>query len=89
MLHGEGLASYNVVEFFVDTYEDKMEDHYLGENGEDLMRSTSDEHRGPGRRRNDRRFLYQPNHPKFMKKLRIKRSEGHNQLPNFIGRFFP
>jgi hypothetical protein len=87
MLRGEELKGYNIIEFFVNTYEDDMERRYLEENEEESTEPTSDEHRGPGRQRNDR-YLYLPNHPKFIKKLRIKRSRGHNQLPNFIGRFF-
>ena len=88
MLCGEELKGYNIIEFFVNTYEDNMEHRYLEENKEESTEPASDEHRGPGRRRNDW-YLYLPNHLKFTKKLRIKRSRGHNQLPNFIGRFFP
>ena len=87
MLRGEELKGYNIFEFFVNTYEDNMEHHYLEENEEESTEPASDEHRGPGCQRNDR-YLYLPNHPKFTKKLRIKRSRGHNQLPNFIGCFF-
>ena len=88
MLRGEELKGYNIIEFFVNTYKDNMECCYLEENEEESTKPVSDEHRGPGRRRNDR-YLHLPNHPKFTKKLRIKQLQGHNQLPNFIGCFFP
>jgi hypothetical protein len=71
MLRGEELKGYNIIEFFVNTYEDDMERRYLEENEEESTEPASDEHRGPGRRRNAR-YLYLPNHPKFTKKLRIK-----------------
>ena len=88
MLCEEELKGYNIIEFFVYTYEDNMECFYLKENKEESTEPVSDEHRGPGCWRNDQ-YLYLPNHPKFTKKLRIKQSWGHNQLPNFIGHIFP
>ena len=71
MLRGEELKGYNIIKFFVNTYEDDMECHYLKANEEESTEPASDEHRGPGHWRNDR-YLYLPNHPKFTKKLRIK-----------------
>jgi hypothetical protein len=44
MLHGEELQGNNIVEFFVNTYEDDMERHYLEENEEESTKLTSDEH---------------------------------------------
>ena len=87
MLRGHAVEEYNIVEYFVHTYEEDMETRYKDQDNEVVDKMT-DEHRGPGRKRNER-ILYLPNHPKYGKKLRIKRSRGHNQLPNFIGRFFP
>jgi hypothetical protein len=67
MLRGEELKGYNIIEFFVNTYEDNMECRYLKENEEDSTKPMSDEHRGPERRRNDW-YLYLPDHSKFTKK---------------------
>lgn len=91
MLRGESLEDMNIIEYFVHTYEDDMESRYLmaeedENNGDDDP--VTDEHRKPGRKRNER-VLYLPNHPKYTRKLHIIRSRGHNQLPNFIGHYFP
>lgn len=88
MLRGESLEDMNIIEYFVHTYEADMERRYLAADEDDNNDSDADEHRRPGRKRNER-VLYLPNHPKYTRKLRILRSRGHNQLPNFIGRYFP
>ena len=89
MLRGEGLKDMNIIEYFVHTYEADMERRYLvadeDDNDDDPV---ADEHRKPGCKRNEC-VLYLANHPKYTQKLRILRSRGHNQLPNFIGRYFP
>jgi PIF1-like helicase len=87
MLRGDALEHLNIVEYFVHTYEDDMDRRYLDTN-DDESDPLTDQHRKPGRKRNER-VLYRRNHPRFNQKLRIVRSRGHNQLPNFIGRFFP
>jgi hypothetical protein len=66
-----------------------MERRYLAaDEDEDDEDPVADEHRKPGRKCNER-ILYLSNHPKYTRKLRILRSRGHNQLPNFIGHYFP
>ena len=87
MLRGDALEHLNIVEYFVHTYEDDM-DHRYSDANDDEADPLTDQHRKPGRKRNER-VLYRRNHPRFNQKLRIVRSRGHNQLPNFIGRFFP
>ena len=87
MLRGDALEHLNIVEYFVHTYEDDMDRRYLDTN-DDESDSLTDQHRKPGRKRNER-VLYRRNHPRFNQKLCIVRSRGHNQLPNFIGRFSP
>ncbi len=49
---------------------------------------TTDLHRKPGRCPNPR-VRYLPSHPKYVSVHRVLRTNGHNALPNFIGRYFP
>ena len=85
MLRGDTLGNYNVIEFFVDTYETNL-----------TSRDLSAEHRsrkragGPtlGRPRHEH-VPYLPEHPKSGNKQRVIHPRGHNNLPNFIGRYFP
>ena len=83
MLRGESLVHCNIMEYFVDTYKADMEKHYMHSTND-----TTDQHQRPGQKQNEC-ILYLPAHPKYQQKLRVKWTRGHNQLPNFIGRFFP
>ena len=83
VLRGESLAHCNIMEYFVDIYEADMKKRYMHS-----ANDTTDQHWRPGWKRNEC-ILYLPAHPKYPQKLRVKRTCGHNQLPNFIGRFSP
>lgn len=81
---GEELSHYNIVDFFVNTYEGD-----IGQRAEaDGSSAAGDEHRRPGRPKNVR-VRYQSLHPAYRKKERIVRTRGHNTLPNFVGSPFP
>jgi len=69
------LENWNVLDFLVETYE------------EDMGRRASVPSRW-GRHRNER-FPYQEGHWKTSKKTRVKRADGHRNLPNIIGQWFP
>ena len=60
MLRGHAVEEYNIVEYFVHTYEEDMETRYKDQDNE-VVDGMTDEHRGPGRKRNER-ILYLPNH---------------------------
>jgi|SRR5882762_10025141 len=97
---GEDLSDYNMVDFFVDTYETDLTAQERTQ-GKDVAVEISDDEDGDGsddnefprpqkrgRPANDR-ICYLPEHPLVKTKQCIKRSSGHNNLPNFIGRYFP
>lgn len=71
-LRGDGFASFNVIDYFVDTYEAKY------------VPGSS----GTGRPSN-KRTQYRDPHPRRDLKSRTRRGAGHNNLPNFIGQYFP
>ncbi|KAF8195697.1 hypothetical protein K438DRAFT_1968205 [Mycena galopus ATCC 62051] len=81
---GDELSSYNIIDFFVDTYEVDI----AKEVDTEIQEVNVDGHRRPGRPKNAR-VRYQPPHPAWRKKERVVRSRGHNTLPNFIGSPFP
>jgi len=80
---GVELEDYNVLDFFVDTYETE-----LTRADRDAEMFNEDVHRGPGRPRNPR-VRYLTSHPKSGTVHRVIRSPGHRNLPNFLGRWFP
>ena len=80
---GTELEDYNVLDFFVDTYETEIT---KADRERDL--SEDDARRGPGRPRNPR-ARYLTMHPKSGTVHRVTRSQGHCNLPNFLGRWFP
>lgn len=80
---GTELEDYNVLDFFVDTYETEIT---KADREMDLL--EDDAHRGPGRPRNPR-VRYLTTHPKSGTVQRVIRSPGHRNLPNFLGRWFP
>lgn len=78
----------SVFSFFSDTYEINVREHSKTQSEEVVEEDTSDNARRPGRRKNER-FRYAQEHPKHTSKQRIRRTQGHNNLPNFVGRYFP
>ena len=74
-LRGDTLEDFTILSFFINTYE---EDEGKG----------SDPCSTRGRARNPR-IPYQRSHWKFNKKTRVLRSDGHRNLPNIIGQWFP
>ncbi|KAJ3511695.1 hypothetical protein NLJ89_g3948 [Agrocybe chaxingu] len=102
---GEALTDWNIIEFFVNTYEEdirtKTSDTTAGNQEEDTSASRpvdteegsyDDGSRGPRVRRGrqpNQRVPYLDAHPKHKQVQRVIRSEGHNNLPNFVGQFFP
>ena len=90
MCRGESLANCNMLDFFVDTYEEdipqktRRSDNNLDSNDSDNDDGTVTS----GRPRHDR-IPYLCSHPKSKQKQRVKRYRGHRNLPNFIGRYFP
>ncbi len=91
-LRGEELADRNVINFFVDTYEEPIKKAKRNRTSPDADSEIHDEdsdiHRKAGRRPNIR-VRYVASHPKYESIHRVLRSKGHNALPNFIGQYFP
>jgi hypothetical protein len=85
LARGEELADYNLVDFFVNTYEVDIGKHAEPEpDSEDI----GDSRRRPGRPKGVR-VKYLTSHEAHNKKQRVIRSRGHNTFPNFIGSSFP
>ena len=85
MLRGVVLEDYNVIDFFVHTYEMPLKkDNISG----DSQFSSDGVHRKRGHPSHEH-VPYLPNHVKSQIKQRVIRGAGHNNLPNFIGRYFP
>ena len=80
---GTELENYNILDFFVDTYETEIT---KADREAELF--AEDARRGPGRPRNPR-VRYLTSHPKSGTVQRVIRSPGHRNLPNFLGRWFP
>lgn len=78
---GHALQSYNMIDFFVDTYDQERKS---SSRGADDTATTSSSSTNRGRPPNER-VAYLATHPKGSKANRVIRSEGHNTLPNFIG----
>lgn len=94
---GDALSDYNVLDFFVDTYEEEIRynKHTIIDNGNDIRTSSASsdlplaEHHITRGRPPNLRVQYHPQHPKASRVQRVCRSEGHRNLPNIIGRYFP
>ncbi|THG98262.1 hypothetical protein EW026_g3885 [Hermanssonia centrifuga] len=87
-LHGEQLADYALLDFFVNTYEEQIS-HHCSKTTEGVeILDMSDIHCKPGRRSNNR-VQYLSSHLAYKQTQRVVQSKGHNTLPNFIGRYFP
>ena len=79
---GESLEACNLLNFFSDTYDAKKM-----ANDREVAEDIS-EHVRRGRPRHER-VPYLPSHPRSQTHQRIICPPGHNNLPNFIGRWFP
>jgi len=93
---GDSLAKSNVIDFFTNSYEIDMDSKsrrtanvvlQQTEQADDLSDLTCTPRR-VGRPRHER-VPYLPTHPKAKQKQCIFQAQGHNNLPNFIGRYFP
>ena len=85
MFRGIDLEDYNVIDFFVNTYEVPLKK-------EDIQSETQS-HNNRGYQKFGRpchtRVPYLRSHVKSQTRQRVIRGSGHNNLPNFIGRYFP
>lgn len=90
MCWGDGLANYNMLNFFVDTYEEDIP-HYTrcSDGSSDSENSDDDRATAPQGRPCHDCFPYLGMHPKVKQKQRVKRYWGHRNLPNFVGWYFP
>jgi hypothetical protein len=84
---GEALSGHNMIDFFVNTFEEAGSAWEQESEGVDSL-TGSDQCRKRGRPRNER-VPYLDQHPRARNLHRVLRSKGHNNLPNFIGRYFP
>jgi hypothetical protein len=101
-LRGDDLEDVNVLDFFVDTYEEDVKrtrrsqevDVEVEDNIEALDADIDGEQsRGPtgskrGRPRHNR-SQYKEGHPQRAQKQRVMRQDGHRNLPNFVGPYLP
>ena len=92
---GKRCPSSNILDFFVNTYEADIDKRSRQQQkaAASVTDDQTDLMRGPKRHRGLRplheRVRYLESHPKYNSKYRIIRSQHHNTLPNFIGRYFP
>ena len=80
---GTELDGYNLLDFFVETYEAEVT---KADREAELL--DEEVRRGPGRPRHPR-VRYLNTHPKSASIHRIIRARGHRNLPNFLGRWLP
>ncbi|KAH9958182.1 hypothetical protein BGW80DRAFT_1256940 [Lactifluus volemus] len=89
---GDALSGYNVLQFFVDTYEERVKQAVVNtaDSDSDSEAVTQENNRpcGMGRPKHDR-VRYREGHPKANLCQRVIRPQGHRNLPNFMGRYFP
>jgi hypothetical protein len=82
-LRGDLLEDYNVLDFFMDTYEKETQSRdnkFLSGEDNDLPRMG---------RLPSTRSPYRRPHPKAKVCHRVVRNENHNNLPNFMGPWLP
>ena len=82
---GSELEAFNVLEFFVNTYEESIS---TTSESMDIDEKVQESSQRKGRPKHDR-VSYQSNHPKYGQVQRVIRPIGHHNLPNFIGQYFP
>lgn len=80
-LRGNVLESYSVVQFFSQTYEER-----LSRARNATIPSDGASARG---RPANLRAPYLASHPKHTSTVRVRRSPNNNCLPNFVGKYFP
>ena len=82
--HGDGLVEYNLLDFIVHTYEEDAT-----KSDGDVRNGAEERHEQVRGRPCNRRIPYLQTHPKSNKCYRVRRTEGHNNLPDVVGRWFP
>ncbi|KAF8484113.1 hypothetical protein JB92DRAFT_3131919 [Gautieria morchelliformis] len=87
-LHGDELEEYNLIDFFVDTYDVEITSKDKERENRTAINEDQTDQRTRGRSLNiQSRYLI--GHPKNTTRQWIVRCSGHMTLPNFIGRNFP
>lgn len=81
---GEGLQGFNLIEFTMHSYERERSEAVNGDEPHEVEGQQETHNQQGGRPRNDR-VEYTVDHPKHSTLVRILRTVGHNNLPNFIG----
>lgn len=92
-MRGNGLENYNVLDFYVETYEEDISNEWQPNPMREILEDNIQERSGSnvicmGCPRNQR-MRYQEVHPKVNDRQYIKHSKGHCNLPNFIGSHLP
>jgi hypothetical protein len=85
MMRGDELENYNVVEFFTNTYERKINEKMRMSFEEDEDKSIKMSQSGVGRPQHQH-VQYRRAHPKWGKFERVIRPQDPNNLPHFVGR---
>ena len=83
-LRGAELENYNVLDYFVDTYEEDRKK--INVDRQSVGDNRAIELRG---RPSQPRSEYGPSHPRYARKVRVVRADSHRTLPNIVGRWFP
>ena len=100
---GDELKDLNLIDFFVNTYEEDITKKRSRKESQNQVADTNaiyEENGGGGvrgdeyirekqGRKQNMRIPYLETHPKHNQIQRVVRTAGHNNLPNFIGRYFP
>ena len=88
-LCGEALADWNIIEYFINSYEANIDLKSKTINNQ-LDDEELDLDRAPRQRGwpHQECVQYLPSHPKSKQKHHIICTEGHNNLPNFFGHYF-
>ncbi len=85
MLRGDELQSHSLYEFMQDTYETDLSPAERQGEPADVDDDTA---RRPGRPRHAR-SRYLASHPCYQSKQRVFRANGHRNIVNIVGRWFP
>ncbi len=85
MLRGDELQSHSLYQFMQDTYETDLSP---AERAAPPADENDDSERRPGRPRH-LRSRYLPSHPCYQSKQRVFRANGHRNIVNIVGRWFP
>jgi len=92
MVRGDALEEYNLIEFFMNTYKDKIMGQAELVMEEAVKEDISDKYHELSLthgHRHHQHVPYQQIHPKWRTLQHVMRASDHNNLPNFIGRQFP